>query len=364
MLLKAILIFFVAFVTTAVSMPSIVKVATKRSLFDEPKEPRKIHTRDISNLGGIGIFLGFFFCVLLFQIICDSRELGSLAAASVLLFFIAFRDDLVPSSPLSRLLFQFIIAGIIVFVGQVHFVHITVFEANTLLKEVVNIIFSFIFIVGFINAFNFIDGIDGLAGSLGLFSTLVFASLFLWMGDLSYGMTALALAGGILGFLIFNFGAARIFMGDMGSMLIGVFLAIFGIRFANAPAIMQDWFTIAYPGSIIFAILIVPIMDMITVISIRLYFKQSPFIADKRHLHHRMLGLGWSHAGICLFEVFFNALVILLALALQKSGSTLWPCLAIVVSASFVEVFFIILYMRKQGKEAQKNLSQNNSLQK
>lgn len=351
MILKALLIFFVAFVTAAISMPSIIKVASKRSLFDERKEARKIHTRDISNLGGIGIFLGFFFCVLLFQIICDSRELGSLAAASVLLFFIAFRDDLVPSSPHSRLLFQFIIAAIIVFVGQVHFVHIPIFEANTLLKEIVNIAFTFIFVVGFINAFNFIDGIDGLAGSLGLFSSLVFASFFLWMGDYSYGMTALALSGAILGFLIYNFGEAKIFMGDMGSMLIGVFLAIFGIRMANSPAIMQDWLTIAYPGSLIFAILIVPIMDLITVVSIRLYFKQSPFIADKRHLHHRLLGLGWTHAGISLFEVGFNALVIMASLALQKSGSALWPCLSTIVLASIVEILFIVMYMKAQTKE-------------
>lgn len=348
MLLKAILIFFTAFIVTCISMPSIIKVASKRSLFDEPKEARKIHTRDISNLGGIGIFLGFFFCVLLFQVICDSRELGSLAAASVLLFFIAFRDDLVPSSPHSRLLFQFIIAAIIVFVGQVHFIHIPIFEANTLLKEIINIVFSFIFIVGFINAFNFIDGIDGLAGSLGLFTTMVFASLFLWMGDYSYGMTALALSGAILGFLIFNFGEARIFMGDMGSMLIGVFLAIFGIRFANSPVVIEEWLTIAYPGSLIFAILIVPIMDLITVVSIRLYFKQSPFLADKRHLHHRLLALGWNHAGISLFEVCFNALVVMISLALQKSGSPLWPCLSTIGMAALVEILFIVLYMKKQ----------------
>lgn len=352
MLLKAILIYFTAFIVTCISMPSIIKVASKRSLFDEPKEARKIHTRDISNLGGIGIFLGFFFCVLLFQVICDSRELGSLAAASVLLFFIAFRDDLVPSSPHSRLLFQFIIAAIIVFVGQVHFIHIPIFEANTLLKEIINIVFSFIFIVGFINAFNFIDGIDGLAGSLGLFTTMVFASLFLWMGDYSYGMTALALGGAILGFLIFNFGEAKIFMGDMGSMLIGVFLAIFGIRFANSPVVIEEWLTIAYPGSLIFAILIVPIMDLITVVSIRLYFKQSPFLADKRHLHHRLLALGWNHAGICLFEVCFNALVVMISLALQKSGSPLWPCLSTIGMAALVEILFIVLYMKKQQKNS------------
>lgn len=352
MILKAILLFCTAFIVTCISMPSIIKVASKRSLFDEPKEARKIHTRDISNLGGIGIFLGFFFCVLLFQVICDSRELGSLAAASVLLFFIAFRDDLVPSSPHSRLLFQFIIAAIIVFVGQVHFVHIPIFEANTMLKEVINIVFSFIFIVGFINAFNFIDGIDGLAGSLGLFCTLIFASLFLWMGDYSYGMTALAMSGATLGFLIFNFGEAKIFMGDMGSMLIGVFLAIFGIRFANGPVVLEDWLTIAYPGSVILAILIVPLMDLITVVSIRLYFRQSPFIADKRHLHHRLLGLGWNHAGICLFEVSLNAIVVMICLALQKTNAGIWPCLSTIALAILVEVLFIILYMKKQHKNS------------
>ncbi len=354
MLLKALLIFFTAFIVTSISMPSIIKVATKRSLFDDHTEERKIHTRDISNLGGIGIFLGFFFCILLFQIVCDSRELGSLAAASVLLFFIAFRDDLVPASPYSRLLFQFIIAAIIVFVGQVHFVHIPIFQANTLLKEIVNILFSFIFIVGFINAFNFIDGIDGLAGSIGLFCSLVFAFLFMWMGHYSYGITALALSGAILGFLIFNFGKAKIFMGDMGSMLIGVFLAIFGISMANSPVIIEDWLAIAYPGCLVFAILVVPIMDLITVVGIRLYCHQSPFVADKRHLHHRLLGLGWDHPGICLFEVCFNALVVMVCIACQRFSSPFWAGFSIVLLAATVEGLFIILYMRKQKKEASK----------
>ena len=350
MISKALLLFFTAFLVTVISLPNIIKIATKRQLFDERTEERKIHTRNISNLGGIGIFTGFFFCILLFQVVCDSRELGSLAAAAVLLFFVAMKDDLVPTSPHLRLFFQFVISAIIIFFGQVHFEHIPFPTDDTLVRSIGNIAFSFVFIVGMINATNFIDGVDGLAATIGLFICLVAGYLFYLSGEMAYCFTAWALAGSLLGFLLFNFAPAKIFMGDMGSMLIGVFISIFAIKLANIGH-ENPGLNLNYPGALIFSLLVIPLMDMVSVVAIRLALHQSPFHADKRHLHHRLLGLGMSHPAICAVELTFNALVFVLALRLQQCGSAWWPVLSTVVLAAAVETFVHAAYAKKHPGE-------------
>ncbi len=348
MISTALLIFFTAFIVSCIAMPNIIKISVKKLLFDAPTEERKIHKKNISNLGGIGIFIGFFFSILLFRIICDSLELSSLAAAAVLLFFVALKDDLIPSSPLSRLFYQVLIASIIVFIGQVHFNHIPIFEAGTAMRRFVNILFSLFFVVGVINAMNFIDGIDGLAASLSVFLSLIFGYIFYQYGQLDYSYTSLALGGAVLGFLIFNFAPARIFMGDIGSMLIGVFLAIFGIKLANMDTLPLGLLQISYPGTIMYALLIVPIMDLITVVGIRLYLKKSPFQADKRHLHHRLLVLGLSHPAICFSLLFFNILVLATAFLLQKTDSSLWTALAVTLLAITCELLVLWFYSKKK----------------
>lgn len=348
MISAALLIFFTAFILSCIAMPNIIKISVKKFLFDAPTEERKIHKKNISNLGGVGIFIGFFFSLLLYRIICDSLELSSLAAAAVLLFFVALKDDLIPSSPLRRLFYQILIASIIVFIGQVHFDHIPIFEAGTMMRRSVNIVFSLFFIVGIINAMNFIDGIDGLAASLSVFLCLIFGYIFYQYGQLDYSNTALALGGAVLGFLIFNFAPARIFMGDIGSMLIGVFLAIFGIQLANMDTLPLGLLQIRFPGTIMFALLIVPIMDLITVVCIRLYLKKSPFQADKRHLHHRLLVLGMSHPAICFSLVLFNMLVLLVALLLQNTNTSAWAALAVTFMAIICELLVLYFYSKKK----------------
>lgn len=347
--ITALLIFFTAFIVSCIAMPNIIKIAIKRLLFDSRTEERKIHTKDISNLGGMGIFIGFFFSILLFQIVCDSVELSSLSAAAVLLFFVALKDDLTPSSPLSRLFYQFLIASIIVFIGQVHFINIPLFEADTVWRIAVNSAFSLIFIVGMINAMNFIDGIDGLASTIAVFMCVLFGYLFLRSNEFYYAYTAFALAGATFGFLIFNFSPARIFMGDIGSMLIGVFTAIFGIKLANVDTLsVQTLLPIQYPGVLMLSILIVPIMDMITVVLIRLYMHKSPFSADKRHLHHRLLALGFSHPAICFTILAFNILVCGLAFIVQWTNAW-WATLTICFMAAAFELIVLWVYMRRNG---------------
>ena len=309
----ALLIFLTSFIISLVAVPSIIKVAQEKLLFDKPSEKRKIHTQNIPNLGGIAIFLGFYFSILMFRILCESMELSVLCAASVLLFFVALKDDLISTKPIIRLLYQFLIAFIIVVIGQVYFNHLPFLISDGLFFRLTNITFSVIFIVAIINAVNFIDGVDGLSGSIGIVSLLAFAFVFYQYGESTYALISLALAGSTLGFLIFNWNPAKIFMGDIGSMLLGVFLAVFAIKLCNLEPLRLGIIAIKNPTTIALALLIVPIMDMVTVIAIRLALKLSPFNADKRHTHHRLLELGLSQKSVTLTLVGFNLFILFLA---------------------------------------------------
>jgi UDP-GlcNAc:undecaprenyl-phosphate/decaprenyl-phosphate GlcNAc-1-phosphate transferase len=344
------LIFLTSFFVSWVAIPSIIKVANEKSLFDKPGDKRKIHTKSIPNLGGVSIFLGFFFSTLMFRVLCDSVELSALCAASVLLFFVALKDDLISTAPKIRLFYQFVIAFIIVIIGQVYFSHIPFFEADSPYLRVINMIVSLIFIVAMINAVNFIDGIDGLAGSVSLFIFLFFGFAFYQYGDYSFSYLSLALAGGTLGFLLFNLHPAKIFMGDIGSMLLGVFMAAFAIKLSNMEPLRLGLLPIKNPTSLSFALLIIPIMDMATVICIRLYLKLSPFNADKRHTHHRLLSLGMNHRGITFTLLIFNMIMV----AFSLLTSYLNPILSIVLLTLLAAIFQIglMLFFVKKNETA------------
>lgn len=342
----ALLVFLTSFIVSLVSVPSIIKVANEKSLFDKPSEKRKIHTKSTPNLGGVAIFLGFYFSTLMFRVLCDSVELSALCAASVLLFFVALKDDLISTAPILRLFFQFLIAIIIVLVGQVYFYHLPFFGSDGFWAVIVNMLVTLVFIVAIINAMNFIDGIDGLAGLVSFFILLVFGAVFYEYGENSYAFISLALAGSTLGFLIFNWNPAKIFMGDIGSMLLGVFLAVFAIKLSNMEPLRLGLVTVKNPTTLALALLIVPIMDMVTVICIRAYLKLSPFYADKRHTHHRLLGIGLSQKAVTLTLVGFNAAMVMVAL-LTGFMKGIYSSLLILVLAGAFETLIVYLYLKK-----------------
>jgi len=343
----SLLIFLTSFIVSWIAIPSIIKVAKEKSLFDSPNENRKIHTKCIPNLGGVAIYLGFYFSTLMFRVLCDSVELSALCAASVLLFFVALKDDLISTAPKLRLFYQFIIALIIILVGQVYFTHLPFYGSEGIILVIINMLASLIFIVGMINAVNFIDGIDGLAGSISFFIFMFFGFAFFEYNEYSYALISLALAGSTLGFLLFNIHPAKIFMGDIGSMLLGVFMAVFAIKLSNMEPLRLGIMPIRNPTCIAIALLIVPIMDMTSVILIRLKLKLSPFNADKRHTHHRLLSLGLNHHVITLTLLGFNIFMVLMSLLLSSFMNAIFTFLIIVVLAVLFQLLLIGFYIKK-----------------
>ncbi|MGB7085071.1 MAG: MraY family glycosyltransferase [Phormidesmis sp.] len=209
-------------------------------------------------------------------------------------FAIGLIDDLFGLSAISRLIMQALVASIAWYVGvDIAFLSIPGLGI-TQLPDPVSLVVTIFWLVGMANAINWIDGLDGLAAGVSGIAALVMTSVSLFMGQPAAALIAAALAGGSLAFLRYNFNPAQIFMGDGGAYFIGFTLAGVGIiglvKGVTTVAVLLPSLTLA-----------IPILDMSTVILLRLRRGLSPFVADKRHLHHRLLNAGFSHRFTVLF---------------------------------------------------------------
>jgi len=247
-----------------------------------------VHTVAVPRLGGIGIFLSLAVAVA-FYLVPDRFSFGFLAGLLIIVLT-GLIDDIKPLS--HRFKFAGEIAAVVAFVGV----------SGSELSGVGNL-FGFgdvafgplafmatVFcMVGLINAMNLSDGLDGLAGGMAIIAALFFAILGYKTGQINVMIIALALAGSLLGFLLYNGFPARLFMGDVGSLMIGYTCAVLAVQIMNAPT-----HAFAIQPITIALILAVPLLDTLVVMGARMLKGMSPFKPDKTHLHHRLMGLGLS----------------------------------------------------------------------
>jgi UDP-N-acetylmuramyl pentapeptide phosphotransferase/UDP-N-acetylglucosamine-1-phosphate transferase len=290
-----VLSFITSFGLSYLAIPSIINVSRKKHLFDEPG-PRTSHVVGIPNLGGLAVFGGMLFSIILWTPFKYFGDLQYILCAFIVLFLVGAKDDIDPVSPLIKLTAQLFAAGILVFKANVRITTLYSIFGVGELPYWLSIVLSVFVIIALINAFNLIDGIDGLAASISLLSSLVFGYWFFIVGRIELAIVAFALIGSVLAFLKFNYTPAKIFMGDTGSLLVGTVAAILAIQFIEQNKTMTDS-TLYIPSApaLAIAILIVPLFDTARVITIRLLRGISPFRADRRHLHHLLLELGLTH---------------------------------------------------------------------
>jgi len=226
-------------------------------------------------------------------------------------------------APMKKFALQIFAALLVVVLGNLY---ITDFQGVFGIREIpywVSVIFSFIVIIAIINAFNLCDGIDGLAGSLGNIAAISFGGWFALAGDYVYAIMSFALAGSLTGFLRFNLskGKNKIFMGDTGSLLIGFVVAVMTVHFIEVNRVAGNLHHISSAPGVAIGILFIPIYDTIRVMTSRILRKQSPFKADRGHLHHKLLDLGYTHAQATLMISFISVLFVVLSYVLQHIGS-------------------------------------------
>ena len=284
-MLNVILTGSLAFVVTFMAIPAIMRIAEEKKLFDLP-DSRKLHTTPIASLGGVGIFLGFFLSCLLTISAPQSLDIRFFFASAIVIFFLGLKDDVLIISALKKFLGQLTAAAIIIHLANIRIESMHGILGLGVLPEPVSYLISYATIIVIINAYNLIDGVDGLAGSLGFLTTSIFGVYFFAANMPVYSLMAFGMAGSLLAFLVFNFSPAKIFMGDSGSLLLGLVNAILVIKFiavADAPGAQVP---VESTVAVAVSILVVPLLDTLRVFSIRLTKGRSPFIPDRNHIHH------------------------------------------------------------------------------
>jgi UDP-GlcNAc:undecaprenyl-phosphate/decaprenyl-phosphate GlcNAc-1-phosphate transferase len=310
-----------SFAIVYASIPTIVTVAHYKKLYDEPGR-RKSHNHNIPNLGGIAIFAGLIISTGIFADISITREFAYLYIGLIILFFVGLKDDILIIAPAKKLYGEVLASIVITVIGGVRFTSLHGFLGIHEIAYVPSILLSIFAMVVIINSFNLIDGIDGLASGIGILVSLTFGIWFYLTRNTNYAILSASLFGSLIGFFGFNvFGTKnKIFMGDTGSLLLGLVISTIVIKFNEINTVYTGPYRISAAPAVSFGILIIPLFDTIRVFLIRIIRGQSPFSADKNHLHHRMLKLGFSHIGSTSLLLSLNLIFILLVLTCQSLG--------------------------------------------
>lgn len=336
----------VAFAVVLVSIPTIVAVAHLKRLYDEPGR-RKSHHRAIPNLGGIGIFAGVMVALGLFADFNQAMEFKLLMVAMVIVFFIGIKDDILIIAPNKKLLGELVAILIIVLLGNIRLTSLHGFFGIYEISYIASVFLTtFVFVV-IINGFNLIDGIDGLASGIGVLLSAFFGIWFYLIGNIEYAILCATVAGSFFAFFKFNvFGNKnKIFMGDTGSLLLGLFMSMIVIKFNEINAVYHGPFSVQAAPAVSFGILIIPMFDTMRVFIIRLARKQSPFRPDKNHLHHLLLKMGYSHLGATVRLVIANIFFIAISISFQGLG--IINLMIINLSAAFLFSYIPEFFRRK-----------------
>ncbi len=343
--------FLTALLTTALIIPQIITIARFKKLYDEP-DHRKLHNSSIPTLGGIAILLGFFFSMSFWTNFSYCWHLQYLVTACIIIAIIGIKDDIFGLSPLKKFIGQLLAATVLVIWGEYQIPSwFNIFGVNVL-PLLISIAFSIFTLLVIINAFNFVDGIDGLAASLGIVSSIIYGIYFYFFDpNFQHSILAFALAGALVGFLFFNISPAKIFMGDTGSMLIGLVLAVFSFEFINLN--YHSTIKVIRPVSaptLAMSIIFLPLYDVLRLIILRLAKGRSPFKPDKNHLHHLLLNCGLSHMKATLVLVSFQLILFSTAFLLHFKGNY-WIGFSLL---TLTMLFNWILYVKSKKALAQK----------
>lgn len=353
-MLSILICFISAFVITYFSIPSLIRIAHIRNLFDEPDE-RKLHKTTIPALGGVALFCGIFFTTLFWSDSLDLAFLRWFILSLVIIFLMGLKDDVVSIDPVKKLMGEIVASGLIIYYTDLRIYSFQGLFGIQELPFVISLLFTmFVFIV-LINAINLIDGIDGLAGGIGTICCLALGGLFWYSGDITFAAISFTMAGALLGFLRFNFSPAKIFMGDAGSLVLGFLLAVLSVKFINSGIVIGGLKGVALPApAITLAILIIPLADTLRVFIIRTLRGRSPFSADRNHLHHMLLDLGLGHQQTAMLLFLTNLLFI--SAALLSSELNINILFAGIVMAAFLlsQVPFLLLREQRNSKELEK----------
>jgi UDP-N-acetylmuramyl pentapeptide phosphotransferase/UDP-N-acetylglucosamine-1-phosphate transferase len=326
------LAFLLAIVFNLYAIPVILRIARAKKLFDVPDD-RKQHKSSVPTLGGLGIYATIVIVSLTLINTCGmngggiSSSLSALPpiiAGFTLIFFIGMKDDLLDISARKKLVAEFVALFILIVIGDVRLNNMQGMFGVYELSYYVSLALSLFAGIVIINAFNLIDGIDGLASSIAMLGSLVFGSYFIAVYEWEYAILSFTILGAIIPFFLYNaFGVTnKIFMGDTGSLILGFAMTVLVFRFNEINALTNVKPHFVAGPAFSFAVIFIPMFDTLRVFTIRIIRGGSPFKADRRHIHHILLDLGFSHLRSTLILVIFNIAIIAYAYYFNFFGNS------------------------------------------
>ena len=335
--------FITAFFISFLAIPRLIEFAHKLKVFDNGGD-RASHEGSTPFFGGIAIFTGVI-CSLLFW--ADIEDIQYILVSILIVFIVGLIDDLRQITAFKKLIGQIIATLILIFFGdlQIDSMHgvLGVYD----LPIWASLSFTIFVVIVITNGFNLIDGVDGLAGGIGLIASLSFGAVALIMEQNDMVLIAFTLAGALLAFLRYNFNPAKIFMGDTGSLVVGMTLSVLAINTIKFGLITED-FKLPNKGPLMAIVfLAIPLFDSLRVFIVRASKGVGPFSPGRDHIHHALLDLGCGHKRTALILYFISVLLIFGSYFLLELNVNLSIAILALFSYFLLFIPFYILRKRK-----------------
>lgn len=348
-LLVFIILSLLSLMVTAVFYPYVLRYARHFNVVDNP-DARKLHRQPVPVMGGVAVYAGILAGCLVMSLLVSGASVRWSIMAFTIMLLLGVWDDMKNLPAILRLLVQFGIVGFYIgFTG--HYIRslygvFGIYE----LSPWVGIPLSLVAGAGTINAINMIDGVDGYSSGYGIISCACFAVIFFFTGNMVWAALAVIVASALIPFFIHNvFGKrSKMFIGDGGTMMLGFMMVIFEFGVLSSHRGSEFEARGIGPVALVLAVLCIPIFDTLKVMTMRMARGQSPFKADKNHLHHLFIDMGFSHLGATISILSINFTVILTWLLLWQCGASINMQFCIVALMGFTVTFGFYILMRWQ----------------
>lgn len=338
----------IAYLTTFFLLPLIIRLAHENKIYDIPDE-RKTHNYPVSSLGGIAIFSGLILSMLLVSDFNNyNAEIQYYIAGLFVIFILGLLDDIFILKAWKKTLGQLAVAAVLTLKGGLVVTSLHGFFGIYTLTHMESIYISFFTIILLINAFNLLDGVDGLAASIGLVACLLFGTFFLINNATAYAVLAFSISGSLLAFLMYNFPPAKIFMGDSGSTLLGLICSMLAIKFVENSNVQLNFARYSTPA-IAFGFLLIPLLDVLRVFALRISKGKSPLVPDRNHLHHLLQNKGLTHTEVTITLLTGQLVIAGITFSLQNININL------VLACQFL-LYFASVYILKRYIPIRKKL--------
>lgn len=345
-------LFCVSLLSTWWIFKYIHRISVLKNIVDNP-DARKLQKYPVPVLGGIAVFFGIIVSLVTSQVFFSSASLFSLLGIMVIMLYIGTMDDILSLSPGIRFFIEIIIVLLLIYGNDCSINNFHGLWGIWKIPSYIAVPLTVFACVGIVNAINMIDGVDGLMSMYGITTSILFGAVFYKSGEVDMAAMAMIATGAMIPFFMHNvFGKkSKMFLGDGGALMIGIMMSVFVIYILRDESLCSQAVCSNF-GLVPFtlAVLSIPVFDTLRVMTRRILHGTSPFLPDKKHLHHMFIGLGFSHFGTSFSIVFLNLVNVLIWWISFKLGASVNLQLIVVIVMGLFNTFVVykIMYWVKK----------------